>query len=421
MKNKMLLWCMVALITTCYTKAGAQSVWTPQVSGVETTLYGVDFYDELTGIAVGEAGTILRTTDGGATWISCSNVTQEYLMSVTFYDALHAVIVGDNSTVLRTEDGGLTWNSIVIPNITRNFLSVDILPGGKGILCGDSQVLLWTDDGGLTWRTLREDYSGRFSAARMLDDETAFAYGHNGFFSHYFLRITQPNDTLKGFSFNIMYNGASTEGDIFDAYPFNDTSCVTVGSLSQLVATITCNQPFEDNLWDAVFLKEEYMLTGVDFIDNYGVAVGGGSSTIIVETQDKGLTWTEVTEEQKAQSSYFDVKLIGNTGYTVGSGGLIKKKAFPTGISSIEKANAVNVYPNPASDQVQFEFSLPAGQKATIRIFNPQGQMIKQTAVSAQQHDVVKASFVVSDLPSGCYFYQIQTDQDCFSGKFLVK
>jgi len=418
----MLLWCMVALLTTCYTTTGAQSVWTPQVSGVETTLYGVDFIDELTGIAVGEAGTLLRTTDGGTTWISYPNVTQETLKSVTFYDALHVVAVGENSTVLRSEDAGLTWNPIVIPDVFNTFNSIDILPSGKGIICGTSQVVLWTDDGGLTWRVLRNDYMGSLRSARILDDETAFVYGSNAFFSHFFMRITQPDDSLESFSFNIMYVGGECEGDIFDGYPFSDTSCVTVGTLGNLfVSTITCNQPFDEQLWDAVYFKEESMLTGVDFIDNYGVAVGGGNATVIVETQNKGLNWIEVIEKQQDAMLYWDVNLIGNTGYVVGEMGTIKKKGFPTGISSIEKANAVNVYPNPASDQVQFEFSLPAGQKATIRIFNPQGQMIKQTAVSAQQHDLAKASFVVSDLPSGCYFYQIQTDQDCLSGKFLVK
>lgn len=38
-------------------------------------LQGVSFIDGQTGWAVGESGTIVRTTDGGASWISSASVT----------------------------------------------------------------------------------------------------------------------------------------------------------------------------------------------------------------------------------------------------------------------------------------------------------------------------------------------------------
>ena len=44
------------------------SIWTPQTSGLSTSLYGVSFTDANTGTAVGTYGRIVRTTDGGATW-----------------------------------------------------------------------------------------------------------------------------------------------------------------------------------------------------------------------------------------------------------------------------------------------------------------------------------------------------------------
>jgi len=41
------------------------ATWTPQSSGTRSPLFGVSFVDANTGIAVGEAGIILRTNTGG--------------------------------------------------------------------------------------------------------------------------------------------------------------------------------------------------------------------------------------------------------------------------------------------------------------------------------------------------------------------
>jgi len=61
---------LLGLIILCGTVALVQSGWVSQTSGTTELLYGVFFTDANTGTAVGVRGTILRTTDGGATWTS---------------------------------------------------------------------------------------------------------------------------------------------------------------------------------------------------------------------------------------------------------------------------------------------------------------------------------------------------------------
>jgi photosystem II stability/assembly factor-like uncharacterized protein len=51
-------------------------------------------------------GTILRTTDGGATWTSQASGTNNPLFGVAFTDANTGTAVGDGGTILRTTDGG---------------------------------------------------------------------------------------------------------------------------------------------------------------------------------------------------------------------------------------------------------------------------------------------------------------------------
>jgi len=69
-------------------------------------LNGVSFTDANTGTAVGEAGTIVRTTDGGETWVTQDSGTTSALNGVSFTDANTGTAVGQNGTILRTTDGG---------------------------------------------------------------------------------------------------------------------------------------------------------------------------------------------------------------------------------------------------------------------------------------------------------------------------
>ena len=48
----------------------AQFEWRQVKSDTNTHLYGVHFVDAKHGWAVGTAGTVLSTTDGGTTWIA---------------------------------------------------------------------------------------------------------------------------------------------------------------------------------------------------------------------------------------------------------------------------------------------------------------------------------------------------------------
>jgi hypothetical protein len=79
---------------------------TPQSSGTNNPLYGVSFVDVNTGWAVGDLGTILHTTDGGATWRRQSTSTLSSLVGVSFVDANTGNVVGLEGTILRTTTGG---------------------------------------------------------------------------------------------------------------------------------------------------------------------------------------------------------------------------------------------------------------------------------------------------------------------------
>lgn len=65
-------------------------------------LMGVVFTHRSVGKAVGRAGTILRTTDGGATWEPESSVTDRSLRGVWCTGVSTATAVGVGGTILRS-------------------------------------------------------------------------------------------------------------------------------------------------------------------------------------------------------------------------------------------------------------------------------------------------------------------------------
>jgi len=66
----------------------AQEGWFEQTSGTTEVLRSVNFTDALTGTAVGEEGTIIRTIDGGTTWTAQSSGTSQELWEVSLTDTL---------------------------------------------------------------------------------------------------------------------------------------------------------------------------------------------------------------------------------------------------------------------------------------------------------------------------------------------
>ncbi|HYR54476.1 MAG TPA: hypothetical protein VEM39_00030, partial [Myxococcaceae bacterium] len=59
-----------------------------------------------TGTAVGQSGTILRTTDGGEIWRPQTSGTRNPILGVSFLDANTGTVVGGMGTILRTTTGG---------------------------------------------------------------------------------------------------------------------------------------------------------------------------------------------------------------------------------------------------------------------------------------------------------------------------
>src|SRR5215208_6583584 len=130
----------------------AQSGWswgnpTPQGN----TLVAIDFVQGR-GFAAGDAGTVLRTDDGGSTWTGLATGTSADLKRLQVLDPDTLTVLGGEGCVLRrSDDAGKTFHKIFIvaeqncPAPVETFTFVDRQTGY--LLLRDGSVLRTSDAG----------------------------------------------------------------------------------------------------------------------------------------------------------------------------------------------------------------------------------------------------------------------------------
>jgi len=129
-------------------------------------LYDIHFADQLTGWAVGSAGALLSTTDGGKTW-SEQRLCKANLHGLARQDR-KLWVAGDWGTILHSPDLGITWEPQK-GGTGRDFRAVCFVDEMTGWVAGGgdsgcwptrkrlkdpSAVLLHTQDGGKSWKRI---------------------------------------------------------------------------------------------------------------------------------------------------------------------------------------------------------------------------------------------------------------------------
>src|SRR5947209_2236625 len=102
----------LAILVASAIAQAASTGWSSQVALLpDSSLYAVSAPDANTIVTVGQAGRILRSTDGGVTWTQQNPGTNYSLISVSFPNANTGTVVGPGGILRRTTDGGDTWTS----------------------------------------------------------------------------------------------------------------------------------------------------------------------------------------------------------------------------------------------------------------------------------------------------------------------
>jgi photosystem II stability/assembly factor-like uncharacterized protein len=127
--------------------------WQTQSSNVTSRLLGTYFLNVNTGWIVGAGGTCLKKTFLSATWepVSIPLPPNTDFYSVIFAsDLITCFICGTFGRIAKSTDGGNTWETTT--NLLFNFYRVEFPQDNiTGWVCGMSEAIFNTTDGGSTW------------------------------------------------------------------------------------------------------------------------------------------------------------------------------------------------------------------------------------------------------------------------------
>lgn len=199
------------------TKDGG-ATWTSGSSGTEFGLFGIAMKGDQK-LIVGQRGTVLV---GGADgkWTPGQSGTENRLLNVGMNSAGLAIAVGEFGTILRSKDGGKTWDQRPIDWTTfrddgyePHIYAVDVQENGRILIGAEFAYVITSDDGGETFQLANKGEKSVF-AMHVLPDGTGYAVGQEGLV----LKTTDNGATWtelqSGSNANLFGVWASAQGEI---------------------------------------------------------------------------------------------------------------------------------------------------------------------------------------------------------------
>ncbi|MBI3193512.1 MAG: hypothetical protein HYZ34_03470 [Ignavibacteriae bacterium] len=120
------------------------------------------------GRCVGTNGVILYTVSGGGVWLSDTSTVTVDLNSVSCFQTGHAWAVGNNGTIVKTTTKGTApWTRLNSgTNVNLNY--VEFVDQEHGFVLGDGGLILYTSNGGTTWTRQESGTTAKLTSASFL-------------------------------------------------------------------------------------------------------------------------------------------------------------------------------------------------------------------------------------------------------------
>jgi len=257
----------------------------------------VFFIGEDTGYLVGSMGNlsdywggiILKTTDGGNSWIKQMDTLN--LNSVYFTDANTGYAVGQLGIIMKTEDGGNHWNLKANVGYFDNYLSIFFTSRDTGFAAGVNGKILKTTNGGAGWEVKNYDSTLTINSIYFPDKNTGYAVGFDprGGIC-YFLKSTDAgnnwtrmNDTLHYELQSVYFTDADT-GYITGIERFPNS----YNLYSDILKTTDGGKS-----WKVVKKVSGVTLYSLRFLDEKNGYAAGSKGTLI-KTSDGGNSWETI-------------------------------------------------------------------------------------------------------------------------------
>lgn len=189
-----------------FTTNGGQDWTTQHYLNNASLLRSVHFSSFNNGYAVGESGTILKTTDGGTTWDEVMYDQSYHFNDVFVMNNSIVFVVGDflglphTSVLFKTTNGGTDWTSQSFGE-DESLSSIWFADGNNGWAVGGGSsnegIILRTMDGGINWTYEDPDTDDFLLSVFFIDSETGWSVGQSGTIVSTLFPIGYESKTLK--------------------------------------------------------------------------------------------------------------------------------------------------------------------------------------------------------------------------------
>lgn len=379
------------------TSANAQ--WIKSSSYPNANFFDVDFPDINAAYAIGDLGSLCKSTDGGITWSEIYNFGPfSSLRDVRFFN-VDTGFVNANFAQMRTFDGGSSWTSIgdfTKIKICQDFLYTSYTSNG-------TTYIQKSTDYGDTWTVLYQhsEVDAKPYLVSFVDSKNAYFINPN--------KLDRVYKTTDGFlSISTVF---ITTGDLFlqNEYDFKDlTNGYLYGSWgSQSHPTRTWNT---GTFYFPINLDSFGVLPVLDLDFSTSKLYASSLYGKIFMSVNNGHTWTP-----QYTSTDFPISSISflneNMGIAVSHRGI-----FYTTNGGLEikehKQTSLMVYPNPTNEILHLRTGKHIGVLSGC-IFDNLGKKIKSFSGTK--------TIDVSGLNAGLYFLQLKTTDGDFYEKIVVE
>jgi photosystem II stability/assembly factor-like uncharacterized protein len=331
--------------------------------------------------ACGEKGTVIRSTDGGVTWLFTTPLVSSLdCFSIEARDANTAWVAADDlnaggSALYKTTNGGSTWIQQLISNSPGTFYNaVKFYDGNNGILMGDPEngyfVIQTTTNGGTTWtRTpsanIPAPLSGEYSNPNSLAIFGNAAWFGTGAATEGSTRVFRSTDRGKSWTVSGIISGLGTS--LWSSAFGNESAGIVLGRNGYYVRTTNGG-----STWSAPLLEPgKYISEDATFASPTSIVLVGFNGESNVST-DAGLSWSS-----RATADTMDLYSVSFAssadGWAVGQAGVVYRwsgetMVGPPWVVTLSPSNVGPTYatvnsvgnPNGSSSNIYFEWGTNA-------------------------------------------------------------
>ena len=281
--------------------------WVEQEAPTDQIMHSLDFADEENGLIVGRNGTVYRTDNGGENWKILNLGTVEDLTCIKYASKTKIFIVGKNGTQFTSDNSGQTWKLHEKPS-GFDLNAVSFVNQDSGFIVTSGGEIMKTIDGGLQWKLIGSSFAAALNDIHFLSDTVGYVVGDGGI-------IVKTTD--GGDSWNHINSGMETDFNKVVFHSNNSQIGLVVGMNGTILRTMNGGLTFAN-----VNSRTVQNVKGVSFKGHSNTVYAVAASGVMISSTNSGSGWA-IQLSGRGNDYSAVLFLTDQIGYIVGENGLI--------------------------------------------------------------------------------------------------